>query len=315
MELRQLEYLVGVADAGTFTGAAVALHVSQPALSQGIARLEAELGIELFHRVGRRATLAPAGTALLAHARRVLREAAAARHAVEAVRGIDAGTLDLVALPTLAADPVAPLVGELRRRHPGVTVTVQEPETAAGVTALVADATCELGLTELPVATGALVADELLRDELLAVSPPGTEPQPDPLPVRALAGVPIVATPPGTSTRRVVDAAFADAGLEPAVVVTTAQREAIGPLVLAGAGTSFLPATAARQARAAGAIVRPLAPPLARRIGVVRRDAPLSPAAEVFVELARARAAGGAVSPGRDGPRASRSARRSDRRG
>jgi len=60
MELRQVEYVVGVVDAGTFTAAAAALHVSQPSLSQGIARLEAELGTPLFHRVGRGADIVEA---------------------------------------------------------------------------------------------------------------------------------------------------------------------------------------------------------------------------------------------------------------
>ena len=52
MELRQVEYVVGVVEHGGFTRAATALHVTQPALSEGVARLEAELGVALFHRVG-----------------------------------------------------------------------------------------------------------------------------------------------------------------------------------------------------------------------------------------------------------------------
>src|SRR5256884_9412741 len=69
MEIRQIEYVVGVVEQGGFTRAAEALHVTQPALSEGIRRLEAELGLELFHRVGRRALLSSAGEALLAPAR------------------------------------------------------------------------------------------------------------------------------------------------------------------------------------------------------------------------------------------------------
>src|SRR4051812_27913395 len=157
MEIRQVEYVVGVVDAGTFTAAAAALHVAQPSLSQGIARLEAELGTALFHRVGRGAVLSAAGggfaaparrvlrgargralfhgggrgavlsgagEAFVARARRMLREARLARESGAALSEVDAGSLDRVALPTLAADPVAVAVGRFRRAHPGVVVRI-----------------------------------------------------------------------------------------------------------------------------------------------------------------------------------------------
>src|SRR5262249_60060885 len=68
------EYVVGVVDEGGFTRAAEALHVTQPALSDGIRRLEAEVGLELFHRVGRRAVLSAAGEAFVEPARQGLRD-------------------------------------------------------------------------------------------------------------------------------------------------------------------------------------------------------------------------------------------------
>src|SRR4051794_18280154 len=64
MELRQVEYVVGVIDHGGFTRAAAELHVTQPSLSQGIRTLEAELGLPLFHRLGRSVALTSAGAAL-----------------------------------------------------------------------------------------------------------------------------------------------------------------------------------------------------------------------------------------------------------
>src|SRR5687767_6800104 len=102
MDLRQLGYVVAVADEGGFTRAARAVHVAQPSLSEGIRTLETELGTALFHRVGRRVTLTAAGIALVAPARQVLRDVAGIRASVDAVRGVVAGHLDLVALPTLA---------------------------------------------------------------------------------------------------------------------------------------------------------------------------------------------------------------------
>ena len=62
MELRQLEYFLAVVEHGTLTKAAAALHLAQPSLSQMIKTLERDLGTQLFHRVGRRLVLSPAGT-------------------------------------------------------------------------------------------------------------------------------------------------------------------------------------------------------------------------------------------------------------
>ena len=289
MDLRQMEYAVAVVEHGGFTRAAVALYVSQPSLSQGVAKLEAELGTPLFHRVGRRVVLTSAGEAFLEPARQVLRDVRTIRAIVDAVAGLAAGKLDLVALPTLAVEPTARLVAAFRRAHPAVGVQLVEPEDSLELVALVRDGRCELGLTELPTEPD-LVAHDLGSQEILAVGPPGTAMKDGgPLPVAELATMDLIATPPGTSTRRLVDRAFASAQLRPRVVVVTAQREAILPLVLAGAGTTFLPAPLAAEAAARGAVVASLDPPLLRRIGVIRRQGPISPAAEAFVALALTR--------------------------
>src|SRR2546421_12861833 len=122
MEIRQIEYVVGVVEQGGFTRAAEALHVTQPALSEGIRRLEAELGLELFHRVGRRALLSSAGEAFLETARQVLRDLGVLRTSVAAVGGLTPRTLDLVALPTLAVRPPPTLVRPVPPAHPPVLV-------------------------------------------------------------------------------------------------------------------------------------------------------------------------------------------------
>src|SRR5262245_43503460 len=102
MELHQLRYALAVVDNGTFTAAAAACFVAQPSLSHAIRSLERELGVELFQRVGRRVRLTAAGEAFVAPAREVLRSLDTLRSDVDAVTGLVAGYLDLVALPTLA---------------------------------------------------------------------------------------------------------------------------------------------------------------------------------------------------------------------
>src|SRR3954447_172123 len=150
MELRQVEHVLAVIDHGSFTAGAAAIGVAQPSLSESIRRLEDELGVRLFHRVGRRVALTDAGRAFEGPARRLVRERELVLEAVGSVRGLEHGTLDLVALPTLAVDPLAPLVGNFRVAHPGIVVRIAEPEDSSAIEARVADGRSELGLAELP---------------------------------------------------------------------------------------------------------------------------------------------------------------------
>jgi LysR family transcriptional regulator, carnitine catabolism transcriptional activator len=257
-------------------------------LSGGIATLERELGVPLFHRLGRRVTLTSAGEAFLGPARRLLREAAAARDATAGVAELVSGRLDVVSLPTLAVEPLAPLVGAFRSSHPGVVVHVVEPEDPRDVLALVLDGNAELGLTDVGGLAGEVETHSLGLQALWAICPPGTTlPRGRAVPITWLAERALVATRAGTSTRDLLDAALARAGAEPNVSVESGQREAIVPLVLAGAGSALVPEPVARTAAAQGAVIAPLQPPLTRTIGIVHRRAPLSPAARAFVEMAR----------------------------
>jgi DNA-binding transcriptional LysR family regulator len=291
MELRQIEYVIAVIDEGGFTAGAEAAGVAQPSLSEGIRRLEAELGVRLFDRVGRSVLLTDAGRAFAGPARAVLRERRVLLDAVGAVRTLTTGALDLVALPTLAVDPLAALVGRFRTLHPGIVVRVAEPDDANALADSLADGHHEVGLAELPARRDDLVAIPLARQEIVAVCPPGTKlPAPGRLPLRALVDMPLVATPTGTSTRDLLDRALATADVAPVTAVEIAQREAIAPLVLSGAGTSFLPRPMAETLGAQGAVVARLVPALTRQIGLLHRPNPLTPAARTFVELARAEA-------------------------
>lgn len=285
MDLRRLLLFLAVVDRGGMTRAAEAVHVSQPSVSQAIRELEGELGTPLFHRVGRRVVLTPAGEALVEPARQVLRDVETGRAAVEAVAGLTAGRLDLVALPTLAVDPLAPLVGAYRVAHPGIEIALADPAGAVEVVELVASGACELGITVGPVRDPALDTHPLGPQDLLAVLPPGTDASPT-MAVATLGRYPLVAAPPGTATRRQLEDAFAVAGVAPHIAVVTAQREAILPLVLSGAGATLFPRPLAEQAEALGAVVVALRPQLTRPVHLFHRAGPLSPAATAFRELA-----------------------------
>lgn len=284
MDMRRLRLFLAVVDEGTFTAAAAAAHVAQPAVSVAVRELETELGTQLLIRSRRGARLTPAGEALVPSARQALRELDHAAAAVAAVTGLVAGRLDLTTLPTLAAEPVASLVGAFRREHPAVTVRLAAPADLDELAADVIEGRAELGITEEGSANAGLEEITLQRQELVAVGPPDGPTAP--VRLERLGGTPLVLTPRGSSLRDLVSGALRSVGVEPEVGVETAQREALIPLVLAGAGTTFLPTELAATAARLGATVRPTSPRLRRTIVLVHRPDAVGPAAERFIALA-----------------------------
>ncbi|MGI8662853.1 MAG: LysR family transcriptional regulator [Acidimicrobiales bacterium] len=288
MDLRQLEYIVAIADAGSFTAAATMVHASQPSVSHGVRALELELGVDVFFRLGRSIQPTPSGEGIIAGARQVLRDADTLRAIAGEASGLTSGRVDVATLPTLAADPVAALIGRFRGAHPDVVVRMIEPDAGATLLEAISSGRAELGITDIDQGTGGLVTTELFEQELLLVAPPGTV-----LPARVaaarLARQTFVVTPPATSSRRLLDEIAPDAR----VAVEVAHREAILPLVLAGAGSALLPAPLAADAARRGASVARLRPRVTRMIGVVHRAGPLSPAAAALLALAVAGAARG----------------------
>lgn len=286
LDARQLEYFLAVVDHRGVTRAAAILRIAQPSLSQAIRSLERDLGEQLFHRIGRKLVLSAAGEALIAPARQALRDLATARASVAAVRELTGGRLDIATLPTLAVDPLAKIAGAFRRRYPAIALRFTEAETTTAVTELVSDGSCELGLAHLPLGDAALNTQELAMQELQIALPPKLANGDGPLRIGDLCDLPFVASSPGTSTRALLDLAFHEIGAQPLIAVETSSRDAIVPLVLAGAGAALLPAAQAVEARRRGASVHATRPAITRRIGLIHRDGPLAPAARAFLATA-----------------------------
>lgn len=286
MERKQIEYFLAIAAHGSFTSAANSLRVAQPSLSYAIRALEKEVGAQLFRRLGRGVSLTPTGEALLAPARQVVRDFTKLHTAAQRVTELVSGRLDIVAVTTLAIDPLASFVGDFRNRYPGVGLSISDPENAAAVIDVVRRGDCELGLTEHGIAAEGLEKLHLPKQEVLAVLPPNTElSAPGPVSVRELATLDIVTTPPGTTTRSAVDGVLAGIGATTRIAVEVTHRAAIIPLVLAGAGATLLPSRLAHDAASLGAVVAPLDPPVTRHGVVVFPPGALSPAAQAFVDL------------------------------
>ncbi len=288
MNTRRLEFVVAVADHGSFTRAAEAVHVSQPSLSHAIGRLEDELGTLLFHRLGRTVSLTPAGEVFVESARILLRDVNVMYESVKSVQRLETGTLDVAAPHASAAELLAQLVGEFRSRHPGVRVRIETFENPHDLERYVRTGRCELGLAVEPVEPP-LVSELIGTEENLAVFPPGTKLRRRPVKHGDLAGLPMI-VPTGTYQYYGMILQVSSPKEAPYVAVETESRQALIPLVLAGAGFGFLPRALAEGAARQGLVIAELDPPLQRDISLVTRPGPLSPAAKVFAELARAAA-------------------------
>ncbi len=286
MERRQLEYFVAVVERGGFTAAARALHVAQPSLSRSIANLERELGVELFHRVGRSALLSAAGEALAGRARLVLRDIDALRSAARAIGEGAAGRVEVAATSSSGLEPVTRIVAELREHHPGVTVSTTSALSAAEVVAMVAQGRCEAGVcgsSERPAAPG-LVAHHLRDEELLLVVPPGTLGGKGRTVRRAeLRGMRFVVPARTTAVRALFDRLAGTVG-DMTVVAEVGDRSMVLPMVLRGIGAGLMPDGWADLAHRAGADVHGFDPPELLPQWLVHRGGRLTEAARAFID-------------------------------
>jgi DNA-binding transcriptional LysR family regulator len=288
VQLHQIRYFLAVVDYQGINAAAAALRVAQPTVSQAVRELERDLGVELFHRLGRGMVLTAAGRALAGPARRILRDVAAAEGTLLDAAGKLRGRLDIATLAPLAEVPVARLVSAFRRDHPNVFVRIGDLDSAEAGPALIEQGDCEIVVCYLPIPGGSgLRVRRLGVQEYCIAFPPGTKlPPEDPLPLTALPDIPLVVVKRGNAYASQVEQAVAAAGAShrPAAVVASPQARL--PFVLAGVGGSFLPRAVADEATSQGLVVRATTPSISWDYGLLYDESALSPAGRAFIELA-----------------------------
>lgn len=171
MELRQLQYLVAVVDAASFSGAARRLGVAQPSISQQLAKLEREMRRPLLDRLPRRVVPTPAGVELVSHARRILAEVAeATRRAGDASGGRPGGRLSVGAIPTVAPFLLPRLVPAFERRYPDVDLVVTE-DTTARLVEQVAAGQIDVAVASTIAPTPHVDVEEVAEEPLLLMLP------------------------------------------------------------------------------------------------------------------------------------------------
>lgn len=212
MILRHLEYFVALARERHFGRAAAGCHVSQPALSMAIRKLEAELELELVHRGGRRVELTDEGRALLPRAQATVASADALAADATRLRGRLTATLRLGVIPTAVA-AVPAIVGPLQREHPGVRVEVRT-RSAEQIVAGLEDRELEAGVAYIDDPPGALVVDPLYHERfVLLTAAPVPGPTAAPVAWDRLADLPLCLLTKDMQHRRIVDDALRSAGV------------------------------------------------------------------------------------------------------
>jgi DNA-binding transcriptional LysR family regulator len=223
VNLQQLRYAVALADAQSFTKAAVNEYVVQSALSQQLRKLEDELGVALFERTTRMVSPTPAGEALLPLMRQVLAGVERIKFDAQAISGTIAGrlTVGMMEVPSESLD-VAALMATFHTRFPEVTVTLR-----SGGSDLLIEAVRERKLdvaivgSNLPRTAGRLTFTELFVEPLVAVLPAGHElATRDAVRLEELASLPFIDFPPGYGLRHETDRGFADVPRRVAFEVT-----------------------------------------------------------------------------------------------
>jgi DNA-binding transcriptional LysR family regulator len=275
-DLRLLKVLREVALRGSFSAAAEALSYSQPAVSQQIARLEAQTGVKLLERQPKGIRLTPAGEALVRHTERILAQLAEAQAELSEIATSARGRLRIAAFATAAGTIVPIAVSEFRRLRPGVHVELHLLDPPQSIPALRRGdfdvvITEEGGFEADPDLSG-LGVERLMDDVLYAALPVD-----HPLATRraiALADLVhddfmLVGLKGTCQDSNIVLRACAQAGFEPRIAYTSDDYFAIQGLVASGMGVALVPGLALASTREDVA-VRPLRgrPPY-RRIGAV----------------------------------------------
>jgi DNA-binding transcriptional LysR family regulator len=298
LDVRRMRLLREVAARGTISAAAEALSFTPSAVSQQIAALEREAGVALVERGPRSVRLTEAGRALVEHTDAILARVRAAEADIQAIAGLQRGTLRLASFPTAYATIVPAAITELRRRHPTVELVLTEADPLLGVSHLKAGEVdvalvYEYDFVPLPK-DDAIELVHLLDDPINAVLP-RAHPAARKAAVRLidLAEDAWITSTARSSCHSFVARACAAAGFEPHIRMESDDHGVWQGLVAAGVGVA-LASDLSLPVVHPDVAVRPIAPkPLGRRIYAAHRiGAARSPGiAEVVRLLAEAAAA------------------------
>ncbi len=287
MEIGHLRAFVTIANLGVMTRAAQELHVTQPALSVQIAKLEDEVGSPLFDRSPKGMTLTDAGRTLMPYARETLARLDDAQLALDELRGLKRGSLSIGGGATATTYLLPPLLARFHESHPAIRFYVRE-QASRGVVDAVVGGELDVGIVTLPLAAPDphLHVERWVVDELRLIVPPGHRLQGrKTFDWHDLGGTPLVLFEAGSAVRAHIDASIEDAGVDSDIVMELRSIESIKQMVAQGIGAAFVSEHALDEAQPG---LRCRDNPIRRTLAAIyRRDRQQSDAARAFLRLMR----------------------------
>jgi molybdate transport repressor ModE-like protein len=291
---RRLEVLREVASRGSFSAAARALYLTQPAVSRHVAKLENEVGMRLFERTAHGLRLTDAGESLVARAEAISAQLVAANAELRALRELSSGSLRIAAFPSAAVSFVLDAMTPFKRRHPGVELTFEESGPSNTIRRLRAGE-LDLGVVfdrpdEAHDDVPGLERIHLLDDPMY-VALPRDHPHADDAAVRlrVLAGDGwLTGTQPGGLIYR----SCVEAGFEPRIVARSDDSQINQGLVAAGLAVTLVPGLARQRARS-DIVLLPVKPRRIMRVvsALVLEGPRKAPAVVEMLDLLRKKAA------------------------
>jgi LysR family cyn operon transcriptional activator len=287
MLARHIQYFLAVAEHSSFTKAAAALHVSQPALSQQVRQLEESLGAQLFDRSGRTTRLTDAGDVYLIYARRALQQLQEAKRAIHDVSDLSRGSLRIAVTPTFTTYLVGPLIEAFYARYPNITLNLQEISQER-IEALLMTDELDIGIAFDDIQTPDLEAVPLLSETLaLVVSRKHPLAEQRSITSQGLSAESLVLLGTEFATREQIDRYCRQYEIRPQVQMQANALGAVIEIVRRTGLSTLLPAKIALAHDDLVAIT--LEPERLQRTAVLmrRKDAFLSAAVREFIELAK----------------------------
>lgn len=244
MELRHLRYLVAAAEQGSFSGAARRLHVAQSAISEQLADLEQEIGVQLFTRSSRRTGLTPAGELFVKEARRILSDSDKAIEIARRAQRGEIGTVNIGFFAGSVGVNFPRLIRSFRKQHPGVRLSLVEMTSTRQWQALV-DGEIDIGFTRRvePEFRTELISELIHQDPIVAIVPKGHRVAPGPVDLHDLAREPFVISSRDTSPAvfdKVIELC-SEAGFSPRIASISSVWSSVAMMVQAGEGIALLP--------------------------------------------------------------------------
>ncbi len=242
MELQQLKYFQTIAKREHFTRAAEELYVAQPSLSRAIARLEEELGVNLFDRQGRHVRLNRFGRLFLYRVERALHELEEGKQELDDIVGVECGEVGLVFQHTIGAYVLPDMLREFLVAHPAITFRLAHTSTAS-IPHQLEEGEFDLCISSLPFDHKELQATSLMTEEIfLAVSPSHRLATRERIRLAEVADEPFIVMKRGYSLRDIGDELCSKAGFEPKIAFEGDEMPTVRGLAAAGLGVALIPA-------------------------------------------------------------------------